>query len=61
MLVPLERLILIVAGIALIAPFGAAQTDLASLGAKLIGAALLSFILWKTVFNNDTRLSPVSS
>nr|WP_320144956.1 TRAP transporter fused permease subunit [uncultured Cohaesibacter sp.] len=61
MLVPLERLILIVAGIALIAPFGAAQTDLASLGAKLIGAALLSFILWKTVFNNDTRLSHVSS
>ena len=57
----IERLVLIVAGFALIAPFGAAQTDLASLGAKLVGAALVSFIIWKAVYNNDTRLSSVSS
>ncbi|WP_319531844.1 TRAP transporter fused permease subunit [uncultured Cohaesibacter sp.] len=57
----IERLVLIVAGFALIAPFGAVQTDLASLGAKLVGAALVSFIIWKAVYNNDTRLSSVSS
>ena len=56
-----ERLILIVAAFAMIGPIGAHQTDLLSIGAKAVGFILLSFIIWKAVYQNDTRLSSVSS
>lgn len=56
-----ERSSLVLAGIFLIAPFGSLQTDLASLGAKALGLAIVSFIIWKAVYNNDTRISSVSS
>ncbi|WP_210200398.1 TRAP transporter permease [Cohaesibacter celericrescens] len=56
-----ERVALVLGAIALIGPFGALQTDLLSLGAKAIGLALVTFIIWKAVHSNDTRLPSVSS
>ncbi len=60
-LMVIERIGLIVSSIFLIGPFSDVQTDLASLGAKVIGAAIVIFIVWKAVYSNDSRLSPVSS
>jgi TRAP transporter 4TM/12TM fusion protein len=59
-LIIIERLALVASSIFLIGPFGDAQTDFVSLGAKLIGAVIVIFIVWKAVYSNDTRLSSVS-